>query len=82
MKLYPVLHKSCPRSFLYYLMLTFTLTTLAANVDENLSLMIVSIDCNSEGDDIALHRVPFFPRGEQPTLLKEFQGRHNNASIE
>ena len=49
---------------------------ISANRDENLGLSIVSIDCSKNGtdDDITIHKVPAMPNGEQPTILKEFQG--------
>ena len=49
---------------------------ISANRDENLGLSIVSIDCSKNGtdDDITIHKVPAMQNGEQPTILKEFQG--------
>ena len=51
---------------------------ISANRDENLGLSIVSIDCSKNGtdDDITIHKVPAMPNGEQPTILKEFQGNY------
>ena len=54
------------------------------NRDENLALSIVSIDCSKKGtdEDITIHKVPAMPKGEQPTILKEFQGRLLSLSKE
>ena len=45
-------------------------------MDENYSLLIVSIDCSKKGgeENIAVHKVPAIRRGENPAILKEFQG--------
>ena len=50
---------------------------ILVNRDENLALSIVSIDCSKKGtdEDITIHKVPAMPKGEQPTILKEFQGK-------
>ena len=50
---------------------------ISVNRDENLALSIVSIDCSKKGtdEDITIHKVPAMPKREQPTILKEFQGK-------
>ena len=55
---------------------------ILVNRDENLALSIVSIDCSKKGtdEDITIHKVPAMPKGEQPTILKEFQGKFSNFS--
>ena len=57
---------------------------ISVNRDENLALSIVSIDCSKKGtdEDITIHKVPAMPKGEQPTILKEFQGRLLSLSKE
>ena len=54
---------------------------ITANRDENLSLVIVSIDCGEEESDakIAVHKIPAIHKGENPSILKEFQGKQNQS---
>ena len=47
-----------------------------ANDDENLALVIVTLDCcgkEIDENNISLHKIPAIQRGENPTILKEFQ---------
>ena len=53
-----------------------SLLHISANSNENHSLLIVSIDCDKKRyeENIAVHKVPAIHRGENPAILKEFQG--------